>query len=340
MIVGSAHSEYSARLAEWSRAREVLAGEDAIKVAAEKYLPRLDSQSGEEYGAYQARASFLGATSRTLEEYLDLVFRKTPATNLDGCGKSMQAFVADCDLWGMDFVRYARRVLGEVLSVGRVGSLVLWDCVGARPWVSSWRAEDVLNWEVERVGERSALVCVVLKDGERLRVFRMDGGTCFQEVWMQMDGQWTLAERGALTRGDALVGFIPFVFHGPRHSRPEPDRLPLGDIIMTNLDHYRLDADYKHGLHFAALPTAWVTGFDKGAPLRVGSSAAWVSDIPGAAAGFLEFTGAGLAYIERAMERVEKRLALLGAQMLERHRMLANPAPGLSCAGWEILCPV
>jgi hypothetical protein len=29
------------------------------------------------------------------------------------------------------------------------------------------------------------------------------------------------------------------------------------------LDHYLLDADYKHGLHFTALPTAWVAGFDK-----------------------------------------------------------------------------
>jgi hypothetical protein len=78
-----------------------------------------------------------------------------------------------------------------------------------------------------------------------------------------------------------------------------------------------LDADYKHGLHFAALPTAWVTGFDKASPLRIGSSTAWVSEIPGASAGFLEFTGAGLAYIERAMERVERRMALLGARMLE-----------------------
>src|SRR4029079_17254264 len=93
--------------------------------------------------------------------------------------------------------------------------------------------------------------------------------------------------------------------------------LPLADIITANLDHYRLDADFKHGLHFAALPTAWVSGFDKATPLRIGSSAAWVSDIPGATAGFLEFSGAGLAYIEKAMEKVERRMALLDARMLE-----------------------
>ena len=42
-----------------------------------------------------------------------------------------------------------------------------------------------------------------------------------------------------------------------------------------------------------------------------------VSDIPGATAGFLEFTGAGLAHLERAMEKVEQRMAQLGARMLE-----------------------
>lgn len=142
MIIGSAHCEYTAHLVEWSRARDVLAGEDAVKAAGPKYLPRLDSQSDEEYGAYKARASFLGATSRTLEEYLDLVFRRAPVSNLEGCGKGLQAFMADCDLWGMDFPRYARRVLGEVLSVGRAGSLVLAGADAGRPWVSSWLAED------------------------------------------------------------------------------------------------------------------------------------------------------------------------------------------------------
>ena len=60
---------------------------------------------------------------------------------------------------------------------------------------------------------------------------------------------------------------IPFVFHGSRHSLPDVDKIPLADIIAINLDHYRLSADYKHGMHFTALPTAWVSGFDKNASL-------------------------------------------------------------------------
>ena len=352
MPANSTHPDYDASAQHWSRARDVLAGEDAVKAAGEKYLPRLDSQSEEEYAAYKARSSFFGATARTLEEYLDLVFRRAPALAL-GAGEQLKKFVVDCDLWGLDFLRYARRVVSEVLAVGRVGSLVLWEESG-RPVVSVWRAEDIVNWRVEHVGQRVALVEVVLRDAGGFRVLRLgdvereassvEGGEsgppgsgdgafvesalpdaaaslnsagCVQEIWKKGADDWVLEECVILKRDGVPLSFIPFVFHGPRDSRPEPGRLPLADIIAANLDHYRLDADYKHGLHFTALPTAWVSGFDKDAPLRIGSSAAWVSEVPGASAGFLQFPGTGLGHIERAMEKVERRMALFGARMLE-----------------------
>jgi hypothetical protein len=125
-----------------------------------------------------------------------------------------------------------------------------------------------------------------------------------------------LVERRALGRDGKPVLSIPFVFHGPRHSRPEPDRLPLADIIAANLDHYRLDADYKHGLHLTVLPTAWVVGVGNKAPLIMGSRAAWTLDDAGGSAGFLEYGGVGLAQVAGAMEKVEQRMALLGARSI------------------------
>ena len=71
--------------------------------------------------------------------------------------------------------------------------------------------------------------------------------------------EWVLVESRVPLRLGKPLPLIPFVFHGPRHSRPDVDRGPLEDIIAVNLDHYRLDADFKHGLHFTALPTAWVS---------------------------------------------------------------------------------
>jgi len=150
--ISTAHADYYAAEPEWSRARDVLSGEDAVKAGGEKYLPRMDSQTEEDYAAYKARASFFGATARTLAEYLDLVFRRAPVISL-GNGEAsdppanspLRGFVADCDLWGLDFLRYARRIVGEVLAVGRAGSLVLYDPCAARPLVKLFTAEQILN---------------------------------------------------------------------------------------------------------------------------------------------------------------------------------------------------
>jgi hypothetical protein len=48
MPVHSPHPDYDAALPSWLRARDVIAGEDAVKSAGEKYLPRLEAQTDEE----------------------------------------------------------------------------------------------------------------------------------------------------------------------------------------------------------------------------------------------------------------------------------------------------
>jgi hypothetical protein len=57
MPVNSTHCDYDLSLVQWSRARDVLAGEDSVKGAGVRYLPQLDSQTEEEYCAYKSRES-------------------------------------------------------------------------------------------------------------------------------------------------------------------------------------------------------------------------------------------------------------------------------------------
>jgi hypothetical protein len=127
----------------------------------------------------------------------------------------------------------------------------------------------------------------------------------------------------------ATLGFIPFVFHVPTNDLPAPEKPPLDDIIAVNLAHYRCDADFKHGLHFTALPTAWVAGFPKETQLRIGSTTAWVSDDPSARAGYLEFQGEGLKTFEREKDRLERLMAVLGSRMLESQKRVSESAEAL-----------
>jgi hypothetical protein len=55
MPVNSTHPEYDASLPAWLRARDVLAGEDVVKSGTIRYVPRLDSQTDDEYAAYLPR---------------------------------------------------------------------------------------------------------------------------------------------------------------------------------------------------------------------------------------------------------------------------------------------
>jgi hypothetical protein len=373
MPVNSLHPDYLENLAAWSRARDVIAGEDAVKAAGEKYLLRLDSQTDDEYAAYRARASFFNATARTADGYVGQIFRRVPFVKLpagdSALGRALNDFNHDADMLGTTLFGYAKNVLFEVIAVGRAGSLVDWEAEAEnRVYVSAYSAENILNWRVERINGRNIPTLVVLyepggaaveggdgfefKAGEQIRVLRLVGSkdaagrkthSCQVELWrpeVLADGhrsakrrngkpKWKLMETRTPLRLGKPLPLLPFVFHGPRHSRPEVDKLPLADVIAVNLDHYRLNADFKHGVHFTALPTAWVSGFDKTANLRIGSSTAWVTEQTGATAGFLEFMGHGLNTFEKAMDRDERLMAVLGSRLLESNKKVGETAEAI-----------
>src|SRR3954471_23197395 len=104
MPVNSTHPDYDAALPDWIRARDVLAGEDAVKAAGERYLPRLDSQSEEEYLAYRRRAAFFNATARTADGYIGLIFRRAPFVKIpegeSGVRSALAQFANDSDMLG------------------------------------------------------------------------------------------------------------------------------------------------------------------------------------------------------------------------------------------------
>jgi hypothetical protein len=365
--VNSTHPDYDANAFDWLRARDVLAGEDAVKSAGEKYLPRLDSQSDEEFLAYRKRASFFNATARSAEGFIGLIFRRPPFVKVpesqSGVGRALAGFLNDADMLGTTLPGYAKNVVTEVVGIGRGGSLVDWEGdVEKRAYVSLYSAEQILNWRIERVNGRNVPTLIVLSENfaedskddfelnlqQQIRVLKLVPGESTKdaagkrafkyevEIWRPKENkkktnkiEWELFETKIPLRLGKPLPLIPFVFHGPRHSRPDVDRPPLRDIIAVNLDHYRLNADYKHGLHFTALPTAWVSGFDKSATLRIGSSTAWVSETPGATAGFLEFSGQGLTTFERAMDRDERLMAVLGSRLLEDQKRVAETAEAI-----------
>ena len=368
MPANSPHPDYNANAAKWQRARDVIEGEDAIKLAGVRYLPKLDSQTANDYEGYKSRACFFNATSRTADGFLGLLFRRDPEVKLPdrsgGIGSALSDFIDDVDLMGTSLFTFCKGVVGEVLAVGRCGTLVDWQGAAGtshqgenRVYAVRYTAEDILNWQSRRINGRNVVTLVCLREVverpdakdpflvnhiETVRVLRLQElkglyneseWIYVVEIWERMpdDGKvvWVMVDQRVPLRLGKPLPLIPFVFHGPRNSLPDVDKMPLADIIYVNLDHYRLDADYKHGLHYTALPTAWVSGFEKDSNLRIGSSTAWVSETPGAAAGFLEFKGLGLSTFETAQGKDERNMAVLGSRMLEDTKRVGETAQAI-----------
>ena len=60
--------------------------------------------------------------------------------------------------------------------------------------------------------------------------------------------------------------------------------------------------------------------------INPGKTTAWVTETPGATAGFLEFTGQGLMTFERAMDRDEELPSVLGSRLLEGQKKVGETA--------------
>ena len=57
---------------------------------------------------------------------------------------------------------------------------------------------------------------------------------------------------------------------------------------------------------------------------------AWVTDTLGATASYLEFKGDGLSTFERALDRVERLLTVLGSRLLESQKRVSESAEALA----------
>lgn len=249
MRVNARHPDYDASAAAWVRARDVIAGEDAVKAAGEKYLPKLDSQSADEYLAYKMRASFFNAAARTAEGFVGLLFRRDPAVRLPdrsaGVGAALAGSVDDLDLLGTSLAAYAKNVVQEVVSVGRCGTLVDWENEGEqRAYAALYPAEQILNWRTARVNGWNVPVLIGLRESvevvgaddfdtkamEQIRVLKLNqtGGGVGARVWA-VDGVGC-AGRHAAARGGIHGGADGLVCVGNRAGAVgvEPDRSGCG----------------------------------------------------------------------------------------------------------------
>jgi hypothetical protein len=340
--------DYDTFAPKWKRVRDVVAGQDAMHKAGEAYLPKLKDEDPKDYAARLGRSDFFNGTWRTIDALSGMVGRKPPTVDVPA---GIKSYLDDITMSGVTMEGMAKECVEEVLSVGRIGILVdhpplpdkvapltvaVAEQMGQRPTLKLYTAETIRNWKFARINNAWVLSMVVLgektmvpKDEftdeaqDRYRVLDLENGFYRQRLFKVEKEQDVLLEEFYPVMNGKPLSFIPFMPCGAGGKNDCVDEPPLIDLVDKNIAHYQVSADYRHGLHFTGLPTPYVCGWSppmgpdgKTDKLYIGSTTAWIFTEPQAKVGFLEFTGTGLEAMEKALDRLERQMALLGARMI------------------------
>jgi hypothetical protein len=344
----------------YDKVRDCVAGEETIKKAGTKYLPKpnesdLSTANETRYKNYLTRAVFYNVTGRTLDGLLGTVFQKTPHVEIPS---SLEILKQDADGGGVTLEQQAKKALSSVLQFGRAGLLVDYPATSEavtvadqqsgqiRPNITLWEPWDVINWRVATIGGQRKLSLVVISeqlvtddDGfeadevEQIRVLRLVNGVYVVELWQQdvdADGKpWLVVASYIPTDAAGKPwNFIPFVFIGSKNNDPTPDLPPLYDLACLNVAHYRNSADYEEACYMLGQPTPVVSGLTKD----------WVDDVLKGTIMFgsraiVPLPAGGQAQLlqiapntmpKEAMEHKEAQMLALGAKLVEQ-RGSGNP---------------
>lgn len=342
--------ELEVAIADYKVVRDVVSGQSAVKRARTEHLPFVGNPSLvsdlTRYESYLKRAVFTNFTSRTLQGFIGQAFAKAPEISLP---ESLSMLVDNVDGGAVSLEQQAKRVLSDVVSIGRAGILPDYPIVNGlvskadttsgrvRPVILCYRAEDIINWRVELVNGVRAKTLVVLRekyvfddDGFKkveknlYRVLRLTKDRKYSvQVFKEVE---TGLEAGAVVfprQNGKEMDSIPFEFIGSQDNDPSIDPSPLLDLANLNLAHYRNSADFEELVFILSQPTPVITGvsetwveevFGKKELLLGSSSPILLPE--GASASYLQVTESQLSF--EAMQHKERQAVALGARLVQQ----------------------
>jgi hypothetical protein len=308
--------------AQYHLIRDCISGEDAVKDQGQLYVPKPDGMTTANYQHYLDRACFYGAPEMTLRALVGLALRKDPVINLP---PRLEAMRLNATYENAPMQVLVEDMVREVASMGRFGILLDFPVEGATantvPHISTFRAENIEDFDTAYVGGRKVLTRVHLSSDEThegaaitYELILEAGVYQFRRfVQDQHKNRVDVDENHIPLVNGQPLDFIPFVMVSHEGLRPEDVTPPFLSLCKVAISHFKNSADREHAIFLTASPTPWVAGSltaDK-VPTQIGAGAVWV--LPeGAEVGMLEFQGSGVA----AMKEKSETMISLGARML------------------------
>lgn len=340
------HPEYRQRFAQWTKIRDCIEGEDAVKSRMETYLPRRARQNDESYKADLARASFFNATGRTQQSLLSSIFRRPGVVRLP-TAMSTESVTRD----GMSVKKVSRWLAEQVIAVTRAGAFVdlpAEESQVPQPHLCLYHAEHILSWHEEKGVLKMVLLAERIRDSAtttnmfniqnkwQCRMLALDEyGEYYQLVGSpQFFTNMTsppVAGRVYPEVYGRRIDSIPFRFFGAIKNSSEVEKPLILDIADLNIKHYIASANLERSRAFVGSPvyTTFTSGNsgDDDEALVVSPEVVWEFEANDKAE-ILEFKGSALSSLENGMEEKEEQMRVMGARLVSQRKNAAARSAG------------
>lgn len=347
MAVNDQHPDYVKMAPEWTRLRNVIAGERTMRLNAKDYIRRPTGMvDNNEWEAYVGHVPFFDATSRTVDGLTGMAFAEQPQIKLPD---SLSSFRTDTTLSGVSLLAFGERVFNEAIVLNRGGIFVDMpeldprvrtqrdaERANRRAYAQLYPAEAIFNWETGKIDGVTVLTEVRLteqvteKTGlfetttfEQIRVLMLDqsGDSPAYTVILfrkDRDKKWVEHSRTVPLDAGAPLKRIPFWFFNCQDQTTDMLKPPLLGLANANIAHFNTSARLENALTFAGAPQPYVTGVapDSKTKLTIGSAKAWFIQDAQAKVDYLSIGSEGVAALESRLKQFEQHMALLGARML------------------------
>lgn len=342
MAVTDQHPQYAAVKKSWQLMRDSssVAGEETIKEATTKYLPKSAGQIEAEkqsplgkeiYNGYLQRAQYPLWVQDSLRTMIGLVSKLTPEIQIKS--SLMKHLEENATNDGFGLKQLFIRIVEQIIEFGRCGLYIDVDGDG-KPYFALYDALSIINWKENSVEGRKDTTLVVLEEQHSSGEDKFSHNTKTVQRSLELnDGNFEVflhdggkSEEKTPKIGNNNLGFITFVFIGATNNSPNVGSIPLLSMAKAAIKYYQLSADYFQSLHHTAHPQPWISGLSDDDEISVtGVMAVW--DLPiDAECGYLEIQGVGIDKTKAEMDSQKNAALEAGAKVIDTNTQESGEA--------------
>lgn len=274
MPVNTVHPDYRDICKKWNLVRSI------VKNNASHWIRTVDSNDPDRSKQYKEDAILTNFTRLTKDGLTGLVFKKETLSEIP---QQISYIQEDSTGYKFSLDQLSQKIVGEILQTGRFGLLVDYPKpnlgeVQKVARIKPYAAESIINWDYKDFGNEYKLCLLVLKEDikETIDGFEWVNKCQYRVLFLDKDGNYgqclynnelELIPDSEIFPQDYngnMLNYIPFNFIGSENDDAWVDSIPLYDLAVVNLGHYKASADLMESMFICGQPVPVVIVGDSG----------------------------------------------------------------------------